>query len=80
MSYYDDPSKPPRERLNLYKRHLELTAKNQIDYNRIPQKLADWAYAQGFPELAMGGRRSRKGVKLSRKVKRKGRKTRSHRK
>jgi hypothetical protein len=76
MSYYDDPSKSPSERLNLYRRYLESTG---TDQNRITQMLADWAYAQGFPELAMGGRRSRKGVKRSRKVKKsKGRKTRSH--
>lgn len=78
MSFVDNTSKTPRERVANYRRYLESIGFESQGMGTIDQAVANWAYQQGFPELAMGGRRSRKG---SRKVKKsKGRKTRSYKK
>lgn len=86
MSFIDNASKSPHERVENLRKYLESIDFESQRMGTIDQAVANWAKEKGFPEAAMGGRRSRSTQRAKAKAKaktshgRKGRKTRRYKK
>jgi hypothetical protein len=76
-AFVDDTTLSSYQRVAAFRAYLVSINFESLGQGTIDQAVANWAAEKGFPEAAMGGRRSRR---TRRSKGRKGRKTRSHKK
>ena len=69
QGFNDDPNQTPSERIDAFRKYLVLTDWESRGMGSIDQRVVDWAMEHGLGDAAMGGRRSRKRVNRSRRIK-----------